>query len=242
MNDSILYKIKTADGPLPRAARALVRWVRTFRLPIPGFLNGVLRLLFHGVALLADFVRWLLAVFLYEPLFRGRCTRVGRRVRIYRLPFVVGPAKIYLGDDVNFFGKVDIMSGHILAEPKLVVGDRVDIGHNVGFVVNQLIEIGDDANIASGVRFMDSDAHPRDVLERIADRPPRPEEIKPVKVGRRAWIGQNCFILKGVTIGEGAIVGVNSVVVTDIPAYCVAMGNPARVVVKGSAPANEAVQ
>jgi acetyltransferase-like isoleucine patch superfamily enzyme len=38
--------------------------------------------------------------------------------------------------------------------------------------------------------------------------------------------------MKGVTVGEGAIVGVNSVVVNDIPPYCVAMGNPARVVVK----------
>ena len=38
--------------------------------------------------------------------------------------------------------------------------------------------------------------------------------------------------MKGVTIGEGAIIGVNSVVVNDIPPYCVAMGNPARVVVK----------
>jgi acetyltransferase-like isoleucine patch superfamily enzyme len=38
--------------------------------------------------------------------------------------------------------------------------------------------------------------------------------------------------MKGVTVGEGAIIGVNSVVVNDIPPYCVAMGNPARVVVK----------
>lgn len=45
--------------------------------------------------------------------------------------------------------------------------------------------------------------------------------------------GPQCrFIMKGVTIGEGAIIGVNSVVVNDIPAYSVAMGNPARVVVK----------
>ena len=82
---------------------------------------------------------------------------------------------------------------------------------------------------------MDSDAHPRDTAERIADRPPHPDEIKPVRICRHAWIGQNSFILKGVTIGEGAIVGVNSVVVTDIPPYTVAMGNPARVVVKNLA-------
>ena len=72
----------------------------------------------------------------------------------------------------------------------------------------------------------------RDAAERIADLPPRLEEIKPVRICRRAWIGQNAFILKGVTIGEGAVVGVNSVVVSDIPPYAVAMGNPARVVVK----------
>jgi galactoside O-acetyltransferase len=152
------------------------------------------------------------------------------------MPFVVGHAKIYIGDDVNFFGKVDIFSGRIFDEPRLVLGNRVDIGHNVSFVVNREIVIEDDVNVASGVRFMDTDSHPKDVLERIADLPPRPEEIKPVRICTRAWIGQNAFILKGVTIGEGAIIGVNSVVVNDIPAYSVAMGNPARVVVKGARP------
>jgi acetyltransferase-like isoleucine patch superfamily enzyme len=98
--------------------------------------------------------------------------------------------------------------------------------------VNKEILIEDDVNVASGVRFMDSDAHPRDTMQRIADLPPAPEEIKPVRICRYAWIGQNSFILKGVTVGEGAIIGVNSVVVTDIPPYSVAMGNPARVVVK----------
>ena len=114
-------------------------------------------------------------------------------------------------------------------EPRLVLGDRVDIGHNVVFMVNQEIVLEDDVNVASGVRFMDSDAHPRDAMARIADLPATPEEIKPVRIRRYAWIGHNSFIMKGVTVGEGAIIGVNSVVVNDIPAYCVAMGNPARV-------------
>ena len=79
---------------------------------------------------------------------------------------------------------------------------------------------------------MDTDSHPRDAMARIAGLAAPPEEIKPVRIGRYAWIGQNTFIMKGVTVGEGAIIGVNSVVVNDIPAYSVAMGNPARVVVK----------
>ncbi len=167
---------------------------------------------------------------------------------MWQLPFVVGHAKIYIGDNVNFFGKVDIFSGRLFDEPKLVLGNRVDLGHNVVFLVNKEIVLEDDINVASGVRFMDTDAHPRDAMERIADLPPRPEEVKPVRVGRYAWIGHNSFIMKGVTIGEGAIIGVNSVVVNDIPPYCVAMGNPARVVVKNinqaaaAAPAHQVPQ
>ena len=135
---------------------------------------------------------------------------------------------------VNFFGKIDIFSGRLFDEPKLVIGNRVDLGHNVVFIVNKEIVLEDDINVASGVRFMDTDAHPRDAMARIADLPPEAEEVKPVRIGRYAWIGHNVFVMKGVTIGEGAIIGVNSVVVNDIPPYCVAMGNPARVVVKNT--------
>ena len=58
----------------------------------------------------------------------------------------------------------------------------------------------------------------------------------PVVVGDKAWIGFNVSILKGVTIGEGAVIGACSVVTRDIPAYAVAVGNPARVVRRLSPP------
>jgi len=170
--------------------------------------------------------------FVREPLFRGRCCAVGKNFHLERMPYVASHAKIYIGDDVNFFGKVDIFSGRLFDEPKVILGNRVDLGHQVTFVVNKEILLEDDINVASGVHFMDTDSHPRDTMARVADLPPQPEEVKPVRVRRYAWIGHNSFIMKGVTIGEGAIIGVNSVVVTDIPAYSVAMGNPARVVVK----------
>lgn len=54
----------------------------------------------------------------------------------------------------------------------------------------------------------------------------------PVIIGRHAWIGGNTTILPGVTIGEGAVVGAGSVVTRDIPAYSVAVGNPAKVIRK----------
>ena len=49
-------------------------------------------------------------------------------------------------------------------------------------------------------------------------------------IGNDVWIGQNATILPGVHIGDGAIIGANSVVGSDIPPYSIAVGNPARII------------
>lgn len=234
MIGALLTRMRQRRSPLFLALKRVVHGVRTFRLPLPDFLRPLLRLGFYAQQATLNAIRWLLAVFIYEPLFRGRCSSAGKRLRITRMPYVVGPTSIRIGDDVNFFGKVDIASGYVCQNPKLILHDRVDLGHKILFVVNQLIEIESDVNVASGVSFMDTDAHPRDMAARIADLPPGEGEVQPVRICRGAWIGQNAAILKGVTVGEGAIIGINSVVVTDVPPHTVAMGNPARVVVKNT--------
>jgi acetyltransferase-like isoleucine patch superfamily enzyme len=236
MVDRFSLNVRRGQTPVYRTLKQIAASVRSSALPSPRFLRPFFLGLFRIHQALWRAWPGLKSFFYTGPVFYARCESVGKRFRVSRMPFVTGHAKIRVGNNVNFFGQVDIMSGGIFDEPRLVLGDRVDIGHNVVFLVNKEIVIEDDVNVASGVRFMDSDAHPKDTMDRIADLPPRPEEIKPIRVCRYAWIGQNSFILKGVTIGEGAIIGVNSVVVTDIPAYSVAMGNPARVVVKNCAP------
>jgi acetyltransferase-like isoleucine patch superfamily enzyme len=52
----------------------------------------------------------------------------------------------------------------------------------------------------------------------------------PVRIGNDVWLGNNCTVLPGVTIGDGAIVGASAVVSRDVPPYCVVAGNPAKVV------------
>jgi virginiamycin A acetyltransferase len=54
----------------------------------------------------------------------------------------------------------------------------------------------------------------------------------PVSIGNNVWIGDNVTILSGVTVGDGAAIGAGSVVTRDVPGYCIAVGNPARVVRK----------
>jgi acetyltransferase-like isoleucine patch superfamily enzyme len=232
--DALVLKIRRRETPFYDLLYRLAKASSSARLPLPRAANPVLRLLYSAHQGTWSIGRALLTFFYREPLFRGRCESIGKRLTLTKMPYVLGHTKIYIGDDVNFFGKVDIFSGRIFDEPKLILGNRVDVGHGVSFVVNKEITIEDDVNIASNVSFMDTDSHPRDVEDRIADLPPKPNEIRPVRVCRGAWIGHRSSIMKGVTIGEAAIIGASSVVITDVPPFSVAMGNPAKVVIKNT--------
>lgn len=234
MIDKLILKVKRGETPFYRTLGNIAKAVMRGNAPFPRFTFPFLRALFYLHTSISRVSRWLIAYLYFEPLFRSRCASMGKSFRLWHMPWISGHAKIYIGDNVNFFGQVGIFSGAMHDEPRLVLKDRVDIGHNVVFLVNQEIVIEEDVNVATGVRFMDSDAHAKDTADRIADLGAKLDEIKPVRVCRYAWIGQNSFIMKGVTIGEGAIIGVNSVVLTDIPPYSIAMGNPARVVMKNA--------
>jgi acetyltransferase-like isoleucine patch superfamily enzyme len=228
--DTFILNIRRGETPFYARLRQLAKAAEKVTLPLPRSMHPLLRFLYHLHWFTAATIRSAVSYVYFEPLFRGRCASVGRRFFLRRLPFVVGHATIRIGDDVTFYGQVHVFSGRIFDAPALTLKDGVQIGHNVLFVVNREILVEENVKIASDVRFMDSDAHPKAPAERSADLPPRPESVKPIRVGRDAWIGQNAFIMKGVTIGEAAIVGVNSVVVSDVPPYSIVMGNPARVI------------
>jgi len=228
--NGLLLKIRRGETPFYRRLRSMGAAVQSSALPVPRLLHPVLRLIYdtlHGLAVMG---RGAYGFFFCTPLFTARCECAGKRLRVARLPFIVGHTRIHVGSDVNFYGKVSIHSGRIFDNPTLKIGDRAVIGHGVVFVVNKEIAIEDDVMVAGGCVFADSDAHPRDPELRAKHLPPAPEEVKPIRICRSAWISGGAQIRKGVTVGEGAIVGVNSVVLADVPAHCIVMGNPARVV------------
>lgn len=84
------------------------------------------------------------------------------------------------------------------------------------------IHIGKSANIAREAVIRDYDGH---YIEDVNYR-----TSKPVWIGDNVWIGYRAMILKGVTIGDGAIIAANAVVTKDVPAHCVVAGNPARII------------
>jgi acetyltransferase-like isoleucine patch superfamily enzyme len=231
-----MLKIRRGEGPVYSRIRNAIKALLYANLPQPGFVKLFYRGLYgahHGVR--AAFA-WLLCVLYREPVLRARCVTAGRHWHVRLTPVINGHPEIQIGDHLSVFGEFGIASGRIFDHPKVIIGNGVDIGHRVQIVANKEVVIEDQVNIASRVYISDTDAHPRDAELRSQRLPPLPEEVRPVRICQRAWLGQNCFIMKGVTIGEGAVIGANSVVITDIPPYTVAIGNPARVVVKGVRP------
>lgn len=84
------------------------------------------------------------------------------------------------------------------------------------------IEIGSDGAIGRDVVIRDYDGHTIETKEyKIA---------KPIRIGNHVWIGNRAMILKGVTIGDGAIVAAGSIVIKDVPAHAVVAGIPAKVI------------
>ena len=117
------------------------------------------------------------------------------------------------------------------------VGDRCFLGKALISVAGG-VEIGNDVLISWGVTITDHNSHSVRFIERqrdVEDWRGSTKNWTGVKVGKvviqdKVWIGFNAIILKGVTIGEGAIVGAGSVVSKDVPPFTIVAGNPARVV------------
>lgn len=106
-------------------------------------------------------------------------------------------------------------------------GHRIFINANCTFQPAGSVEIGDDVYIGSDVKFYTT-IHPITPEERIKGE----ATVRPIKIGAKVWIGGAAVILPGVEIGEGTTIGAGSVVTRSIPARCVAVGNPCRVIRK----------
>ena len=106
----------------------------------------------------------------------------------------------------------------------IIIGKRVFIGTACEFNIKASITVGDDCLIASGCRFIDHDhGMQRKMLLRI-----QPCPVGEIVIGNDVWIGANSIILKGVTIGTGAIVAGGAVVTKNIGDYEIWAGVPAK--------------
>jgi acetyltransferase-like isoleucine patch superfamily enzyme len=147
------------------------------------------------------------------------------------LPYIQGKGSIIIGDHVRLSGKSGITFGRPSPDlPRLVIGDHSFIGHACSFNIGRSITIGKHCLIATSVNIYDMDGHPLDAGLRRLGHPTPADRINPVVIGDDVWIGSGALVLKGVNIGDQAIVAARSVVTTDVPPGSIVGGNPARAI------------
>jgi acetyltransferase-like isoleucine patch superfamily enzyme len=228
---NLAVKLRRGEGRFWGTLKWLARKALRVHLPVFWLTRPLFRFLYvvHvGARLLtARAVRF----FWSEPLFRSQCDAIGSGFQMGPLPYLHGQGRIVLGDDVTFGGKPDFVFGNRGDRvPELVVGNRVYIGHMCCFAVSASVRLGNDCLLAGGVHISDYDGHPIDAARRRAGEPSPPEAVRPVTIGNDVWIGNHAMILKGVTVGDRAIIAAQAVVTHDVPPDTVVAGNPARVV------------
>ena len=156
--------------------------------------------------------------------------------RAGRNPRVLGLSQMRIGRD--FRAGDDLWLEAVLEfngrtfEPELIIGDRVNFSDRVHIACLNRIEIGSGTLMGSRVIVSDH-AHGiyRGEMQSSPEVPPNERPLwspGPVMIGRNVWIGDGVAVLAGANIGEGAILGANSVVTGTIPPRTIAFGAPAR--------------
>ncbi|NBK96799.1 MAG: sugar O-acetyltransferase [Erysipelotrichia bacterium] len=107
----------------------------------------------------------------------------------------------------------------------IFIGSDVMLNYNCVILDVCPVVIGEHTLIGPGTHIYTA-CHSLDAQERRADR----EFGKAVHIGKNVWIGGNCSILPGVTIGDNTVIGAGSVVTKDIPANVIAVGNPCMII------------
>jgi acetyltransferase-like isoleucine patch superfamily enzyme len=228
---TFLVRIRRGETPFYAFLYRTLRASLHAHVPVPRFIAPMFRGLYHVHFFVRTMLYRAVRFFYWEPIFRGRCESVGKNLEMILLPDIASHVQIFVGDNVHLNGFFGVGSGRASESPRLVLQDNVHVGHMCYFAVNKEIVIEAGVMIANHCYFADTDSHPVEPELRVAGLPPSLESIKPVRICRNAWIGHSVHILKGVTVGEGAIVAAGSVVVKDVPPFSVVAGNPARVVV-----------
>ena len=170
---------------------------------------------------------------------RAKCgdnVTFGKDAILYNL--ANNPSNIIIGKDALIEGELIVhkYGGYIK------VGEHFYLGRNSRIWSGESVEIGDHVLVSHNVGIVDTNVHELDAIER-SER--QIEQLKngpwatkgaivtaPVKIGSHVWINFNVIILKGVSIGDGAIIAAGSIVTQNVDPYTLVAGVPARFIKK----------
>jgi len=158
----------------------------------------------------------------------GSFAEFGRATTVYPPLRIVGPNRIKIGSGV-FIGPNSWLNALESSDHCVIsIGDRVSVVGSFVISAAKEVIIEDDVLIARNVYISDHSHRYHDTFMPIQSQ--GIDKIAPVIVKQGSWLGQNCVIGPGVSVGVGSVVGANSFVNRDIPDYSVAAGSPAKMI------------
>lgn len=159
-------------------------------------------------------------------LYRCRIQHMGKKVTFGRGMSVIGAKRITLGNAVEIG---DYTALTTWGEGTLHIADGVNIGRMCHITAAREIRIGEGTLLGEMITISDNNHGGQSELD-IAPIDRSICSKGAVIIGKNVWIGDKATILSSVTIGDGAVVGANSVVTHDVLAKTVVAGNPARII------------
>jgi maltose O-acetyltransferase len=153
---------------------------------------------------------------------RGRA-RVPLSTRLRGKVHIAARGEVVFGEGITLVGNVVPIEFVSHKGGRILVGDHTFINYGSSISAHELVSIGRDCLLGHYTFIIDNNQH--DLWHHLVVPPPGP-----VIIEDNAWIGSHSIILPGVRIGHNAVIGAGSVVSEAVPPWCVAVGNPARVV------------
>lgn len=150
---------------------------------------------------------------------------------------LVGIECIELGDNVFIMAHTTLAAYRKYRsqefDPLIKIGDDVTIGERAHITSINNIIIGKGTLLGKSVTITDN-SHGSNNINEYEKRPSERMLCSkgPVHIGKNCWLGDKVTVCPGVTIGDGCVIGANSVVTKDMPSYSVCAGNPCRVIKK----------
>ncbi len=163
-----------------------------------------------------------------QTVYKFRFNSIGKRSLILKPVQLDSVKTVSLADDVYVAEGGWIMGG-TGADITLKINKGTTIGHYSHIIATHSVTIEENVLIADKVFISDCTHSYDDISKPVISQPVK--ALNPVFIGEGSWLGENVCVC-GAKVGKHCIIGANSVVVSDIPDYSVAVGSPARVVKK----------
>ena len=162
----------------------------------------------------------------------------GNNWRIFGIPIILKHRKSVMRFGSNFCLRSTLRSNPLGSNHPVILctwqeGAVLEIGDNFGITggticVAERITIGNNVNVGANSSIIDTDFHPLD--PEMRKQMPQGAATAPIRIEDDVFIGMNCLILKGVTIGRSSVIGAGSVVTRDVPCGVIVAGNPVKVI------------